>query len=529
MGPPFSFAADTWSQQVKTVSDGLARCASHGHHAAMTGHQAITAEAENSNKYFEVAIFGVLALVIFTVRAVWFGDPNADIDEQLYSLIGFEMTQGALPYVDLWDRKPLGLFTLFALAHSVGGPGPVAYQVLAALFTVVGAWLTYRLARRLVDRITALGAGILYVFLLSIYGSHSAQAEAFFLPIMLAMASLVIDPRHPKALQRSLVAMLIGGIALQVKYTVLPQCIFFGLWALWGQYRDGRKIPALVAQGIAFAAMGILPTCLIGFAYWLAGHWVEFAFANFVSFFERAPADTGRIATGHLLFLLPVLGLLALGFYAAFRLSPPRTACIYRFFVLWLIAAICTIYLPATIYLYYYASLAPVVALASLPILDRKGAIGPIPLMLALITFGYLQFLPGKYEKAVEHREKMERLAAAIRPMVDYRNCLYIFDGPTSLYRLSGSCLPTRFIYPDHLNNAFERNSLGVSQVAEVARILSKRPPVIVTADTAFTPQNEEAKALVWTTVRRDYKEVAMEELHERKIRVWMRRDATAR
>ncbi|QPC97953.1 ArnT family glycosyltransferase [Qipengyuania soli] len=470
-------------------------------------------------------MLAALALVTFAVRAAWFGDPNADIDEQLYSLIGLEMTHGALPYVDLWDRKPIGLFALFALAHLIGGPGPVAYQVLAALFTVGGAWMTYRLARSLVDRITALGAGLLYIFLLSIYGSQSGQAEAFFVPMMLCMALLVIDPHHARALQRSLIAMSIGGIALQVKYTVLPQCIFFGLWALWGQFRMGKQWSALVGQAVSFAALGILPTFLIGLAYGVAGHWDEFAFANFVSFFERLPANSGRIASGHLVFLLPVFGLLALGFYAAFRLSTPRVPHNYRFFVLWLGATVCTIYLPATVYLYYYASLAPVVALTSLPILDRKGAIGPIPLMLALIAFGYLQFLPGKYEKADEHREKMTSLAAAIKPRVSGNNCLYIFDGPTALYRMTNSCLPTRYIYPDHLNNAFERNSLGISQVAEVGRILAKKPPVIVTADTAFTPQNEESKALVWTTVKHDYVEIAMEELHKRKIRVWARRD----
>ena len=72
-------------------------------------------------------VVAVLALFTFVVRGAWFGDPNADIDEQLYSLIGNAMLDSQVPFVDLWDRKPYGLFALFAMAHAVGGPGPEAF------------------------------------------------------------------------------------------------------------------------------------------------------------------------------------------------------------------------------------------------------------------------------------------------------------------------------------------------------------------------------------------------------------------
>ncbi|MEZ5681907.1 MAG: glycosyltransferase family 39 protein [Erythrobacter sp.] len=469
----------------------------------------------------------VLAVVILVVRGAYFGDPNADIDEQLYSLIGLEMTRGALPFVDLWDRKPIGLFAIFALAHAVGGPGPLAYQLLAALFTLAGAYMTYRLALRLVDRVTGLGAGVLYVFLISIYGSHSANSEAFFVPMMLGMALLVCDPDHPRALRRAFLAMLIGGMALQVKYTVLPQCVFFGLWVLWHRYRRGSGVPDLFKTAATFAFLGLLPTLLVAIGYAVAGYWDDFLFANFISFFDRLPSSTGRFSRENLLFQLPVIGLLVAAIYAAIRLTPPRDWQTYCFFLLWLGATIGTIHLPATVYLYYFASFAAAVPLCALPILDRRGVGGSIPMLLVLAGFAYLLFLPERYAQANRHIERMERLAKVIEPRVNRTSdCLYIFDGPTSLYRMSGSCLPTRFIYPDHLNNAFERNSLGVPQIVEVARILARDPPVIVTAETALTPQNKETKALVDATVRRDYEEIAHEKLHERTIRVWARRES---
>ena len=66
----------------------------------------------------------ILALMVVATRAIWLGDPAADYDEQLYSLIGLRWLDGALPYADLWDRKPAGLFALFAVAHAIGGPAP---------------------------------------------------------------------------------------------------------------------------------------------------------------------------------------------------------------------------------------------------------------------------------------------------------------------------------------------------------------------------------------------------------------------
>ena len=42
--------------------------------------------------------------------------------------------------------RPFGLFAIFGLAHWLFGPEPLAYQLVATLSAVTGAWLVYRLA-----------------------------------------------------------------------------------------------------------------------------------------------------------------------------------------------------------------------------------------------------------------------------------------------------------------------------------------------------------------------------------------------
>jgi hypothetical protein len=469
-------------------------------------------------------VVGLLAVFTLIVRGVWFGDPNADIDEQLYSLIGSGMLEGKVPFVDLWDRKPWGLFALFALAHAAGGPGPVAYQALAAVFTLAGGVMTFVLARPLAARWTAAGAGLLTVVLAALFGAHSANSEVFFIPMMLAMALLVRDPDHPRARLRALAAMLIGGAALQVKYTVLPQCLFFGLWALWGEHRRGAGPVRLAGQAALFGLLGLLPTILVGAGYALAGHWQAFVFANFLSFFDRLPSGAGRLHGPIMLLLLPLLGLALLGLNAA-RRRPAHERRAHAFSGLWLAAALATVFLPSTVYGYYLAALIPPCVLLALPLFARKDPTAFNPLIMAPAAL-FLALLPSQYGIAQGSRAAAERMAAAIAPHVDGETrCLLVFDGPTALYRLSGSCLPTRFIYPDHLNNALEREALGVRQEDEVARILAGRPPVIVIADTALTPQNPAALGQVRAAIAQGYRPLAQEEFHKRTVRAFVLRD----
>ncbi|MBO6767788.1 MAG: glycosyltransferase family 39 protein [Erythrobacter sp.] len=488
--------------------------------------------AESSGRFRSrgdaLSVVLLLTACALVVRLPYLGDANADIDEQLYSLIGNAMLDGKLPFVDLWDRKPFGLFLLYAFAHAIGGPSPLAYQLFATGFAVLGAMLTRHLALTLVDRATAMGAAVLYVILMAIYGPHSGQTEIFHVPAMLAMALLVRDPEHPQAIGRALAAMLIGGLALQVKYTVLPQCAFFGLWALWGQFRQHGSVVRIAKLGAVFAALGILPTALVGLFYLAIGEWDAFWFANFESFFDRLPSPTGRLVAADALFLLPLGGLVVLGAYAALRLRVPVDKRGYAFYASWLLACLATVFLPSTVYAYYYAALVSPAILLGMPFLDRRGPLRLGPLAVVIALFFSLLYYGTRIDATQRSRTGMEQLSETIAPLVDDKSrCLWVFDGPTALYRETGSCLPTRFIYPDHLNNALERDALGIRQIDEVRRILAQRPPAIVTADIPFTAQNEDVRALVTETVSTEYELALRAGIQVRTISVWVHRDAT--
>ena len=468
----------------------------------------------------------VLALIVLATRGIWFGDPVAEFDEQLYSLVGWRMTHGDLPYIDLWDRKPFGLFAIFAAAHWLFGPEPVAYQALAAVFALAGAMLVYGLARDLVDRATATVAGALYVMLMALYGSQSGQSEIFFMPLMLAMLWLVRDWRRPDAARRALWAMALGGLALQVKYTVLPQCLFLGAYALYGRWRSGASVAGLLKLSALFALLGLLPTVAVAAFYGAIGQFDAFWFANFVSFFDRASSEAGRLHPKLLVGAIPLAIPALVGLYAAFRLNPPRDWRIYGLFAGWALSVAASVLLPATTYLYYLAALAPAAVLLALPLLDRTARARWVPAILLAGGTLWLLNLSARYEHSLSERRTEQRLSDALAPYVAAdRDCLYVFDGPAVLYRTTQTCLPTKYIYPDHVNNALERGSLGVSQPAEIRRILAARPGAIVTASKPVTEQCGECLDLVHDKVAAEYRPLISASLHGRIITGWVRTD----
>src|SRR3546814_4921596 len=91
-----------------------------------------------ADRHRAALLFLMAALITVAVRAVGIGDIVAHGDEQFYLLIGDRMLNwGATPYVDIWDRKPVGLFLLYSGIRLLGGDGIVQYQIVALLAVVV--------------------------------------------------------------------------------------------------------------------------------------------------------------------------------------------------------------------------------------------------------------------------------------------------------------------------------------------------------------------------------------------------------
>ena len=464
-------------------------------------------------------------------RVPIFGDPVADFDEQLYTLIGRATAHGAVPYVDLWDRKPVGLFLIYALADAVGGPGPIAYQLLAIAFCLVGGWLTYRLGRRILPNAPPANAGLaacLYPLMMAIYGSQSGQSEIFYTPLLLAMAELVLVGVDRAGAARTwwpmLLAMALGGVALQVKYSVLPPCLLFGAFALWRLRAGQASMGRLGLAAVAFAGLGLAPTVAAAGFYAWRGQFDTFAFANFVSIGLRAPMPWQVTLGRQFSDLAPLLVIAGGGVLFAARARRPMPLA-WRLALAWLGAATAGLFMGTTIYTYYYAALVPPVVLVALPMFDMRRRANTVILAGVLVWMLATANPVRRLADAARDRAAVTAMADLLRPAVgDPAHPLYVYDGPTALYRLTGSALPSRFIYPDHLNNALEARALPVAPQAEIARILAHQPGAIVTSPVPVTLRNRATEAQVQAAIARDYVPGPVITLLARPMAIYLRR-----
>ncbi len=270
----------------------------------------------------------LLALVALAVRARTFGNPVIGFDEQFYLLVGDRMLHGAWPYVDIFDRKPIGLFLLYAGARLFGGDGFLAYKLVATGFAVATAFGIQRVARRFAGTGAAVVAAILYILWLNLMEGRGA-IPVFYNALMLVAASAVLRvvERQGRLFPCGAVAMAAVGVALQIKYSVLPEGFVFGCILLWQGWRARVPVGRLAGMALVWIALALLPTMAAFGVYAAAGHGQAWVFANFASVGGQAARPLADELEG-LATCLGILSplLLVIGFGRPWKHIPPRGA-----------------------------------------------------------------------------------------------------------------------------------------------------------------------------------------------------------
>lgn len=449
------------------------------------------------------AALALIALATLCARGMLIGNPLIHIDEQFYLLVGQRMLDGALPYVDIWDRKPIGLFLIYAFAASLGGDGIVAYQVLAALFCAATAvFIRSAVVAVGIDRASALIAAIAYPFLTVCFEGGGGQAPIFYNAFVAAAGWMVLKAAGAdRPLVPGAAAMLLVGLALQIKYTVVFEGLFFGLVLLMLQWRRRPALLPLIAAASIWVGLAVLPSLAAMAAYAAAGHFDAFWFANVASSFgrgERLDDGKGWGAPGLLLLALsPLLAIAAAEWWA----SRGRGPWIVRW---WLVVALLAI-VPMNSFWPHYAlpALVPAAVVLGMAQAGGRALRRIVRGSVAALAIGAV-VLAGSINARSGGRAFADKLTAI---MARSPNCPFVFDGPIVPYALARSCLPTRFPFSAHLRTREERYALGVDQLGELDRILSRRPGVIVTrSEPKVSSDGREGHDRVAKVLQADYR-----------------------
>jgi hypothetical protein len=478
------------------------------------------------------AVLLIVTVAVATRLVAWW-NPVAHVDDQFYLLAGEELLRGHWPYIDVWDRKPLGLFLLYAGIASIGGGSILGLNLVATAFAAATAIVIRQTALCFASATSATLAALAYLIAMPAFGGQTGQSPVFYNLLMAAAAWMMFRASASEsvhAIRRyALAAMLFCGLAMTIKQTCVVEGAYFGIGFLWLLRRRAGSWPSLVMTGAAMVAAALLPTALSIGGYALAGDAAlrQFIYANYLSIFERGSFQSLAKLAGaayFLLYLLPLLGLGAWGATSRWRNDhgDPRT----RLLVGWLVAALLGYLAVPAFFDHYALPLLVPLSIAAAVAFDR-GARG---LLFCGLAAFYL--IDGKITDWPTNRRdalRYNQIATAAHRTVGNDGCIYVVDGPSRLYSEFPSCRPTRYLFPDHLVLVTEAHAVGVDTEKELGRILDTRPDVLITRPAPEGRRLKTIDRLLGERLAADYRPVlslppAVEPSIDR-VTVWQRND----
>ncbi|WP_097063258.1 hypothetical protein [Sphingomonas guangdongensis] len=464
----------------------------------------------------------LLLAAAIAIRAIDFGNPVIHVDEQYYLLVGQRMLDGAVPYLDLWDRKPWGLFALYAAAAAIPGDDILGYQLLATLFAAATAWIVASGARTLgASRGGALAAGVAYLLWLSLLGGRGGQAPVFYnlLIALAARLTLRLPSLSPRAIvANGLAACLLGGLAIQLKPVAAVEAAFLGAAHLWYLARTSDRRRAIAAAPL-WIAVGLLPTLAVMAGYRALGADALGAwwFANVTSILLRPGYPPGELAM-RLLGIAAELSPLLLCAAIGWRRRNVRMVRERQLAFGWLAAALVGFFSIGTFFDHYALPLlVPLATIAGI-------ALGRIPrVMVGTLVLGALLAI---VERAVVPADAAgARAVAAVVRANSAGGCPYVFIGDTITYSLADACVPTPYAFPNFIAYTTEQASTGIDEAAELRRILAGRPPVIVASTRSLRIWNPATLPVIRQALARDYRPIFSVPRSGWRTVVFLRRD----
>lgn len=425
----------------------------------------------------------LILLAAVAARAITFGSPLLHVDEEFYFVTAMRMVEGAIPYVDVWDRKPVGLFLIYTPAAALGVPlGIWAYQAMALACVVGTALLIARMADKAGFGAGALPAAILYILFLNFADGQGGQAPVFYNLLVAGAFALVVPEPGERAgdarrLGKDVLALLLVGLAMQVKYSAVFEGMFLGLWLMWREWRLGSAPARVIAYGAAMVTAAVLPTAAAWGWFAAIGHGDAFIYANFTSILSRGSEPWFRLLGAALKASLILSALLILaGFSRHVQVEGNRKPARDLMFG-WLIAAVFGLVVFGSWFNHYTLPVMVPAAICAAGVLGShpKGRRWAWPIVLGAFLLG-----PAVLVSNAWYRGTGRQLEAMAQGIGHGPGCMYVYSGTSMLYAYTGRCTVTAWIFPSHIARERENGALGVDQLEEVDRIFTKRPEIVV-------------------------------------------------
>ncbi len=204
-----------------------------------------------------IALLVIIAFLVLQILSFGYGR-----DQGIYALVARTVLEGGMPYRDVFDFKPPGIYLVYALARVLFGNalwGIRALETASLLFTI---WCLTRLARRWFEnQLIGLLAGAMAALVhAQLDFWHSGQPETF--GAMLTVAALVVAAHDKARPSHYLAAGILFGLAGLLKPPLAGGGAVLAFWAAWRQLRAEGGWSAL--RRVWVKALGPIGWVLLG-------------------------------------------------------------------------------------------------------------------------------------------------------------------------------------------------------------------------------------------------------------------------
>ena len=205
-----------------------------------------------------VAILG-LALVL---RMKFWGQPF-EMDEGAHAYMGWGMLQGLVPYKDMYNGKPPGIYLIHSLLFLIVEPTDLNIKIFASVYSLGTAIVVFLVARKLAGEMAGLSATLLFAIFSAgprIQGGGVNSEVFMLLPYTLAALSLL------KALDQGnqrdyFLTGLWTGLACTFKQVAGVNLFWVACYFLirMGRIRQGDRVSRITKDGLWVAAGATVP------------------------------------------------------------------------------------------------------------------------------------------------------------------------------------------------------------------------------------------------------------------------------
>ena len=265
-----------------------------------------------------MVVMGFAALCVAVRLPFWF--PSViGWDESTFILMGQEILDGRLPYVELTDNKPPLLYAAFALFLAMHS-SVMAVRIGGALCVVIAGYVVYRIGARLHTSKTGVIGGLLSIVMVGgvTTSGQATMSEIVALVPLLGATALLLAPRS--TLSSFLLGFLLAAavlvrtnlayVALAVTALVLARLV-------------RARSPAALGETVAFGLGALLPPGIVVGLYGSHGHldtlWAATVVASLNYSAQQSPLTTLATLVADNLVLVVIVGVAVVPLYGLWR------------------------------------------------------------------------------------------------------------------------------------------------------------------------------------------------------------------